>query len=76
MPEDAVFIPLLDNCYVSNICEDLPSRVMISQFVNDIAVYCSRLSLDSCKRLIARATIANNIEDLGLELSPLKIDFI
>ena len=74
VPQGGVLSPLLYNIYVAGICKNVPKSVVVSQFADDIAVYSSRKSLDSCKGLVTRAidAIADELLALGLVLSPPK----
>ena len=74
LPQGGVLSPLLYNLYVAQICKGVPKSVTVSMFADDIAVYCSRGSRESCERLVGKAidVIYTNLWKLGLELSPRK----
>ena len=69
VPQGGVLSPLLYSIYVSKITEKVPKSV-ISQFADDIAVYCSHKQNASSKKLIEKAinTIYTNLYNLGLTL--------
>lgn len=69
VPQGGVLSPLLYCIYVAKIVEKLPKSVKISQFADDIALYCSRSSLKSCIKLLEKAIdlLYNNLYDLGLD---------
>lgn len=74
LPQGGVLSPLLYSLYVADICKGVPRSVTVSQFADDLAVYCSRKSVESCKNLLLKAidAIYVNLWELGLDLSPSK----
>ncbi|XP_058807568.1 uncharacterized protein LOC131673537 [Phymastichus coffea] len=78
VPQGGVLSPLLFNIYVAQVCENLPKTVTVSQFADDIALYCKRGSTSTSKRLLEKAIekVNQNLNNLGLELSAHKTIFI
>lgn len=74
VPQGGVLSPLLYILYVANVTENLPKSVMISQFADDIAIYIKFASFGRGKKILERAinTLAKNLHDLGLDLTPNK----
>lgn len=60
--------------YVSRIMTNLPKYILVSQFADNIAIYCKISSFIRCKKLIKKTTtiIGHNHLNLGLELCPQK----
>lgn len=73
-----VLSPLLFSIYVANITENVPKSVCVSQFADDIALWCNRTSNKSAKNLVQKAVniICNNLYSLGLEVNPNKTVFL
>ncbi|XP_058803329.1 uncharacterized protein LOC131671138 [Phymastichus coffea] len=72
--QGGVLSPLLFCIYIAKIINNVPKSVTVSKFADDLAVYCKRLPLQTCKRLIEKAVgiIYQNLRNLGLDLSPSK----
>ena len=75
VPQVGVLSPILYCIYVSNILANVLKSVQVSQFADDIALYCNRSASLKSKRLLEKAIdiIHDNLYNLGLELSPQKI---
>ncbi|XP_015111524.1 uncharacterized protein LOC107037477 [Diachasma alloeum] len=61
VPQGGVLSPLLYSLYVSEITRDLPDKVFVSQFADDVAVYTSDPELDECQ-----TTLVDAIKDINL----------
>ena len=75
VPQGGVLSPLLYCIYVANVTENLPKSVTVSQFADDVAIYCNRYrSTEKNKNLLQKAIaqVYNNFHKLGLELNPHK----
>ena len=68
VPQGGVLSPLLYIFYVSEILNKVSSRILISQFADDIAVFSS--NLNSLQK--ATQTIETNLVHVGLDLAPQK----
>ena len=53
--QGGVLSPLLYYIYVSNILDDIPKSVQVSQFADNIALYCNRSTTTKSKRLLEKA---------------------
>ncbi|CAB0043878.1 unnamed protein product [Trichogramma brassicae] len=78
VPQGSVLSPLLYSIYVASIIKDLPARVYVSQFADDLAVYtisgdstCSISTLEDSVKIID-----HNLNKLGLNIAPHKTKFI
>ncbi|CAK9799229.1 Probable RNA-directed DNA polymerase from transposon X-element [Anthophora plagiata] len=78
VPQGGVLSPLLFNLYTKDILRHLPSSAKVLQFADDIAIVVTNKN-----RFTAIATledsinsIKDNLNELGLDLSPLKTQFI
>ena len=78
VPQGGVLSPLLYNIYVSQITDNLPKSIVISQFADDIAIYCNKFNDQKSKKILEKtiSTVHDNLYELGLELSPEKTVFI
>ena len=74
VPQGGVLSPLLYILYVSDIVENLPKNIIVSQFADDIALYIKFSSVKRAKSILQNAItrIQNNLCQLGLELEPEK----
>ena len=74
VPQGGVLSPLLYCIYVAKITEDLPKSVKISQFADDIGIWCNRGTALSSKKILQKSItlIYENLYSLGLELNPRK----
>ena len=74
VPQGGVLSPLLYLIYVSNIGENIPNDVTLSQFADNTAIFSNVSPLEDCKIAIETAinVIQNNLSKLGLELEPKK----
>ena len=68
VPQGGVLSPLLYLLYVSNITDAISSRVTVSQFADDTALY----STNKNSLQIAINKMENNLFNLGLEIAPTK----
>ena len=70
VPQGGVLSPLLYTMYVALIMENIPKNVQVSQFADDIAIYCKIAPLKRSKNAIEKAIlmIKSNLRTLGLEL--------
>ena len=78
VPQGGVLSPLLYCIYVSNILDDIPKSVQVSQFADDIALYCNRSTTTKSKRLLEKTIdiVHDNLCDLGLAISPQKTVYV
>lgn len=78
VPQGGVLSPLLYCIYVAEISKNLPKSIGVSQFADDIALWCNRSTTTSSKNLLEKAInkIFDNLRDLGLELNPNKTTFV
>ena len=72
VPQGGVLSPLLYIIYVADIIKDIPIRVSISQFADDIALYSSNLK--SLQKAIE--ILKNNLADIDLFLASEKTVFL
>lgn len=70
--------PILYTLYVSDIVKNLPGRIKISQYADDIALYMTTDDAESDKNILVSAikTLQQNLFNLGLELAPSKTKLI
>ena len=68
--QGGVLSPLLYMIYVALIMENIPKNVQVSQFADDIAMYCKIVPLKGSKNAIEKAIlkIKSNLRTLRLEL--------
>ena len=78
VPQGGVLSPLLFILYISDISNNLPKSISVSQFADDFAIYSKISPLPKCIKLIEKAikTIRNNLLSLGLDLCPHKTTLI
>uniref|UniRef100_A0A1Y1K8S0 Reverse transcriptase domain-containing protein n=1 Tax=Photinus pyralis TaxID=7054 RepID=A0A1Y1K8S0_PHOPY len=78
VPQGGVLSPLLYLIYVRDITEGVPKTVTISQFVDDIVMYCSYGNVEKFKSLVQKAVnITNaNLGKIGLGFEPDKTAFL
>ena len=78
VPQGDVLSPILYCIYDSNILANAQKRVQVSQFADDIALYCNRSTSIKSKRLVEKAIdiIHDNLYNLGLELFPHKTIYV
>lgn len=78
VPQGGVLSPLLFNIYIRKIAEEIPEKVNVSQFADDLAIFCTDDSTDTCSELIQTATnkIQENLEIIGLQLNDVKTKMI
>lgn len=74
VPQGGVLSPLFYTLYVSKITTNLPKRVAVSQFADDITIYTKTSPIKNAVSAIEKTIviIRNNLKTLGLELSPKK----
>ena len=78
VPQGGVLSPILYCIYVSSILDKIPKSVKVSQFADDIALYCNRSTSPKSKHLLEKAIdiVYNNLYNIGLELSPQKTVYL
>lgn len=74
VPQGGVLSPLLYLIYVKDISKNVPRSVSISQFADDIAVYCNYGPANKSKNLIQKAVsaLSQNLSEIGLRFEPSK----
>lgn len=74
VPQGGVLSPLLYALYVSNIADNVPKSVTVSNFADDIAVLSKITPITRCQNMLEKAVniIKQNLSHLGLELSSSK----
>ncbi|OXU18623.1 hypothetical protein TSAR_001811 [Trichomalopsis sarcophagae] len=72
VPQGGDLSPLLYVLYVAKIMTDLPKTINISQFGDDIALFCKFLSRKRATRILTNSIkkIDKNLRELGLKLAP------
>ena len=75
VPQGGILSPLLYCIYVNLVVENLPKSVKVSQFADDIALYCQRYPLTTNKRQLEQsvAIVADNLKKLGLNRKNIKL---
>ncbi|XP_076660794.1 uncharacterized protein LOC143364220 [Halictus rubicundus] len=78
LPQGGVLSPLLYNLYVANIFQDIPKKVHISQYADDIAIYTRSSSLEEAKTTIEKSfeKVRTNLSAIGLDLSSEKTNIV
>ena len=54
VPQGGVLSPLLYCIYVAKITDNISTSVRISQFADDIGIWCGRGAVKTCKKLIEK----------------------
>uniref|UniRef100_A0ABD2W5Y8 Reverse transcriptase domain-containing protein n=1 Tax=Trichogramma kaykai TaxID=54128 RepID=A0ABD2W5Y8_9HYME len=78
VPQGGVLSPLLYIMYVSNIVNNVPKLITVSQFADDIALHIKFTSIKWATARMERAvqTICNNLKALKLELAQSKTELV
>lgn len=78
VPQGGVLSPLLYVLYVSHIMNNIPKTLNVSQFADDIAIFCKFSSRKRATSIISNSIkkIDKNLRELGLELAPSKTQLI
>ena len=78
VPQTGILIPLLYCIYVASIINKLSKKIALSQFSNDLALYCSYNSIETSKSILQQAThiIQNVLREVGHNLSAQKTTLI